>query len=394
MSTRARTKKKADPSPVEAGRALAPRAREWADEAERERRAPAALVAALREAGLFRLCAPASLGGSELDVPTVVRTIEALSVGDASAGWIVMIGATSGIVPAYLPEESAGEIYGEGPDQIIGGVFAPRGRAQAEAGGYRVSGRWQFASGCEHSAWLLGGCLVFDGERPRLLPLGLPDSRMMLFPASEVSILDTWDTSGLRGTGSHDIEVRDRFVPESRSVSLVTDAPREPGPLYRFPVFGLLAVGVCAVSLGIARSAIDELSALARRKTPAFSRGTLAEKPSTWTSVARAEALLGSSRAFLMETVDEVWSATVADELRPEQRAVLRLAATNVARSCARAVDLMYDAGGGTSLYRESLLQRCFRDVHAVTQHAAVAPATLELSGRVLLGQDTDISML
>jgi len=382
-------------TPVDAARALHSRVRALADEAEQQRRAPSELIALLREAGLFRLCAPASLGGAEVDVPTLVQTIEAVAEADASAGWVVMIGATSGIVPAYLPLESAREVYADGPDEILGGVFAPKGRAVPEAGGYRVQGRWQFASGCNHCRWLLGGCAVFEDGVPRLLPSGVPDSRMMLFPADQVEILDTWHTSGLCGTGSHDIQVRDVFVPESRSVSLATDRPREPGPLYIFPVFGLLALGVCAVSLGIARSSIDELRALALAKTPAFSRGKLGDRAAIQTAVSEAEALLRSARAFLLDSVGETWDSAVATgEIPTQQRALLRLAATNTARSCAKAVDLMYDAGGGSSLYRESLLQRHFRDAHAVTQHAAVAPATLELIGRVLLGIETDVSML
>jgi alkylation response protein AidB-like acyl-CoA dehydrogenase len=373
---------------LEGVRSLVPDIREWADEAERARRPPEALIKALRDAGVFRLCVPSSLGGTEVDVPRLLRVIEILSRGDGAAGWTAMIAATSGIVAGYLEEGAAGDIYDAGPDVILGGVFAPQGKAVEVEDGYRASGRWSFASNCEHCAWLMGGCVVDRGGA------GRSEARMMLFPASEVSILDTWHASGLRGTGSHDIEVSERFVPSGRSVSLVADRPREPGPLYRFPVFGLLALGVSAVALGIARAAIDALVDLSSRKTPTFTRTRLADRPATQVDVSRAEAALRSARSLLNETVQDAWEAASERDLTLHHRALLRLAATNAARRSAEAVDLVYEAGGGTSVYAKSPLQRCFRDVHTLTQHAAVGPATFELTGRVLLSVDTDTSLL
>src|SRR5262249_44867562 len=143
---------------------------------------------------------------------------------------------------------------------------------------YRATGRWAFGSGSEHCSWLLGGCVVIDGGKPVLLGRGVPDSRMMLFRASDVRILDTWTVSGLRGTGSHDLEVADVFVPAERAVSLITDRPRAEGPLFRFPVFGLLALGIAAVATGIARAAIDALVDIAGAKTPTGSKRLLGER--------------------------------------------------------------------------------------------------------------------
>jgi len=223
----------------------------------------------------------------------------------------------------------------------------------------------------------------------------MPDSRLMLFPASDARIIDTWTVSGLRGTGSHDIAVDDLFVPASRSLSLITDRPRERGPLYVFPVFGLLALGIAAVALGIARRAIDELIRLAAGKTPTGSRRPLAERPVVQAQVAEAEAALGSARAFTFETVAAAWQAARAEGmLDVRQRALLRLAATHATLAAARAVDLAYHAGGGTAVYATSQLQRQFRDIHVVTQHMMVAPATLEVVGRILLGLDADTSTL
>jgi len=341
------------------------------------------------------MCVPRALGGGEVDPATMIETIETIAAADGAAGWSAMIGATSGVASAYLAEEAAREIYGSDPEAVSGGAFAPLGKATVVDGGYRVTGRWPFASGCEHCAWLMGGSVVLAGGQPRLLPSGMPDNRLMLFPAAAVRIIDTWDVAGLRGTGSHDIAVDDCFVPAARSLSLISDQPRARGPLYAFPVFGLLALGIAAVALGIARRALDELLALAGAKTPTGSRRLLAERPVIQAEVARAEATLGAARAFLAETVGGAWErAQAAGAIEIRERARLRLAATHATLASACAVDLAYGAGGGTAVYAASPLQRCFRDIHVATQHVMVAPATLELAGRILLGLEADTAML
>ena len=376
-------------------RELALRVRACADDIERGRRLPAPLVAELADAGLFRMCVPRKLGGPEVDAATMIRAIEAVAQADGSAGWCVMIAATSGVLSAYLPEDTAREIYAVAPNVVTGGVFAPVGTAVVVDGGYRVTGRWAFASGCEHCQWLMGGSVVLADGTPQLLAGGLPNSRLMLFPASHVQIIDTWNVSGLRGTGSHDIAVVDLFVPEDRSASLITDRPRQPGLLYLFPVFGLLALGIAGVATGVARRAIDELVQLAGAKTPAGSRRRLAERAAIHLQVAQAEAALRSARAFLFETVEQTWqSAAASGEVTVQQRALLRLAATQATANAANAVDWMYTAGGGTSVYATSPLQRCFRDIHVVTQHMMVAAPTYELTGRIFLGLEADTSML
>lgn len=381
-------------SPLEAVRALAPAIRERADEIEQGRRVPIDLVRGLADAGAFRMCVPQALGGGETDVVTLLDVIEETARADGSAGWIVMIGATSGLISGYLPLEVAREIYGR-PDVVTGGVFAPRGEAVVVEGGYRARGRWAFGSGSEHCSWLLGGCVVVDGGTPRMLGRGIPDSRMMLFPASDVRIIDTWTVSGLRGTGSHDLEVSDVFVPAARAVSLITDRPQAEGPLFRFPVFGLLALGIAAVATGIARTAIDELIGIAGAKTPTGSKRLLGERAVIQMQVAQAEAALQSSRAWLRAAVEEAWDAARATgAISVAQRTALRLAATEATIRATKAVDLMYEAGGGTAIYATSPLQRCFRDIHVVTQHTMVSPSTYELTGRLLLGLDTDSAML
>ncbi len=385
----------AAPRPLEAARRLAPTLRAAAVLTEQERRLPDHLIAALTEAGIFRMCVPRALGGGEVDPTTLVETLATLAEGDGSAAWSAMIGATSGTVSAYLPEEAAAEIYGSDPTTVTGGVFAPLGRAIVVPGGYRVTGRWAFASGCEHCAWLMGGCVMLADGKPRLLPSGAPDTHLLLFPAREVEIVDTWTVAGLRGTGSHDLAVADLFVPAARGVSVFTERPRHPGPLYVFPFFGLLALGIAAVALGLARGAVDELRRLAGGKTPAGSRRLLAERSLVQIQVAEAEATLRAARAFLFDAVDKAWAtASGTGALSLEERALVRLASTHAALSAARVVVFLFNAAATTEIYTTSPLQRQFRDVHVLTQHVMVSPPTLELTGRILLGLDTDTAML
>lgn len=373
--------------------AMAAELRAAADEIEAARRLPAEWSRRFAEAGFYRMCVPAAYGGLELAPAESMGTVEALARADGSAAWVVFIGATSGSVLAYLPPESAREIFHR-PDVMLAGVFAPRGRAEALNGGFRVKGRWQWGSGTQNADWVMGGCQVVRDGVAETMPNGALRSRMMLAPAREIEFFDTWQVSGLCGTGSTDFAMNDLFVPESRAVGLAGGRPLA-APLYAFPQFGLLAMGIAAVTLGLARAAIDELIALADAKTPSGSSRTLAQRPATWSDVANAEAMLRSSRGWFYETIQCAYEHAVGEGRIPvEQRRDLRLATSHAVRECARVVDLMYHLAGGTSVYRRSPLQRIFRDVHVATQHMMVSPATFELTGRLFLGVETDTSML
>lgn len=379
---------------VGAAEQLAELAAELAAEAEQARRLTPRLVDDITGAGLFRLCVPASVGGLEATAEELVRVVEALARGDGAAGWCVAIAATSGLIAGYLPNAGAREIYGSA-SAVSGGVFAPKGRASPVDGGFRVSGRWPFASGCEHCDWLMGGSIVLDGGAPRTLPNGMPDVRLMLAPAGEVRIHDTWHVTGLRGTGSHDIEFDDLLVPAEHSVSVFSEQPRERGPLYAFPLFGLLALAIAGVALGIARGALDDLGGLAAGKTPTGSRRALGERATVQAETAQAEAALRAARALLYEAIDQAWSAAVANgQVSVQDRASLRLAATHATSASAAVVATAYRLGGGSAIYDSSPLQRRFRDAHVATQHMLVGPATWELTGRLLLGLETDTTQL
>lgn len=357
-----------------------------ANEFEQARCFPDDLAQSFARAGLFRLLVPAALGGLQSDPLEFVSTIEAMSRADGAAGWVLMIGATTASVAAALPEPFASDIWGAHPDVIAVGVTAPYGRAFPTDGGYRVSGRWPFGSGSNVAEWIAGGCVIDGPPGP---------SHLLLFHRSQVELIDNWHSSGLRGSGSCDFEVNDAFVPEGRGIILGQTPTNYRDPEYRFPLFGLLALGVCSVALGIARRAIDELVAIARAKTPTGSRSTLDQRPLVQRDVALAEATLRSARAFVLDAVEAAWHAAQSGErLSTELRRDLRLAATHGARQSAAAVDLMYNAGGGTSPYASSPLQRCFRDVHTITQHIMVQENSLLLPGRLLLGIEADTTVL
>jgi alkylation response protein AidB-like acyl-CoA dehydrogenase len=382
------------PAPIDEATAAAKAAAGAAAESEQLRRLTPGLVEELRDRGLFRLCLPAELGGAEAHPAEFAEALEALSAGDGAAGWCAMIASTSGTLAAYLPDDEARAIYGE-PGIVSGGVYAPRGQAVAEGDGYRVSGRWPFASGIDHCDWLMGGCVVLRDGAPLLLANGAPDVHLCLYPKSDAEVIDTWSVSGLRGTGSHDMAVSELPVPAARAVSLINGSPRRGGPLYAFPIFGLLALGIAAVGLGIARGALDDLVELAGGKTPAASRRPLAAHSHAQQTTAHAEAELRAARAFLREAASSAYAAAERDgEVPLRERALLRLAATHAITAAARAADAAYGLAGGSSIYESSALQRRFRDVHTATQHMMVGPSTWELAGRVLLGLETDATQL
>ena len=382
------------PQPVEEARSIAALAAERAADGERERRLSGDVVEAMIDAGFFRLCVPASVGGGEADPATLVAVCEELARGDAAAGWCIAVMATAGMPAAYLPEHAAKEIFGD-PRSVVGGVFAPRGRALVEGDHYQVSGRWPFSSGVDHCTWVTGGCIVEENGSPRLLESGRPDVELALFRRDEVEVIDTWRVSGLRATGSHDIAVSELAVPRDHATSVITRQPLADGPLYAFPVFGLLALTIAGTALGIARAAIDDLLELAGAKTPTGGSRTLAERPVTQARIAQAEATLLSGRAFLYDAIAIAWEAAKSGgEVSIEHRAALRLAASHATAASAAAVDTAYDLGGGTSIYETSPLQKRFRDVHAATQHMLIGPSTWELTGRLMLGLPTDVAQL
>ena len=361
-------------------------------EIEGLRRLPDDLAQDLVATGLLRAWVPAANGGGGADVRTVLDAIEELARHDGATAWCGMIGATTSLTAGRLAPEWAAAIYGD-PLAATGGYAMPAGTARPVEGGLLVNGHWQWGSFTQHCTWIGGGCLLVDD---RGAPAARADGLLapfVFFEPSQVELLDTWRVSGLRGTGSTDYRVVDAFVPEGRWAQVV-GPPLLEDALHRFPLLGALSLGVCAVALGLARRAQDELVALAGGKRPAQSGRTLAERPVVQAQVARAEAGWRGARALVHEVVDEAWAAALEGALTGEHRRLLRLAATDATRRAAASVDLMYDAGGGSSIHEASALQRVFRDVHVATQHGMVAERTYEVLGRIALGLPTDTSTL
>ncbi len=368
-------------------------AAEHAAEGDAERRLAKPVIDALREAGLFGALVPAALGGLEREPQDFLDTVRALATHDAAAAWIVAVCGTGGMLSAYLEPAAAKEIYG--PGSMVGGVFAPRGRAVPEGDELVVSGRWSFASGCEHADWLMVGCLVANGEDVVRTPAGGPDIRLVIFPREAFEIHDTWDVAGLRGTGSHDISLDGARAPRSRSASLISQAPVTSTPLHAFPAFGLLALSIASVTLGIGQGAIDDLLDLAGAKTPTGSTRPLAARPDTQARVARAQAALDAAQSLVAKAVADAWDAARAGgPIGVPERAGLRRAATHATEASARVTDDMYALAGGSAVYASSPLQRRDRDMHVATQHMLVGAATWELTGRLLLGLETDVGQL
>lgn len=384
-----------DPHPVlTAARALQPELAARAAEMEEVRRLPADLAAKLAEAGLFRMVTPAAYGGLQCNPRDIVSAVEAVAEANASAGWCVMIGATTAMNAAYMSPDMAREVYND-PLTITGGVFAPMGKAVVDGDDYILSGRWQWGSGSANCTWLCGGAMIFEDGQMQMLPSGRPDARMMVFPAEDAQLLDTWHTMGLKGTGSGDIEVDGVRIPKARSVSLVTDKPNVDGALYAFPAFGLLSLGVAATAMGNAKGALNAFLDLGRVKKNQGSRKTLGERAVIQAETAQLMAKFRAARAYLMDEIDQTWDvAQVSGEIPVARRAALRMACTHMVRTGADICRATYDMGGGVALFSDNDLQRRLRDAHAMTQHIVTAPATWELTGRLLFGLETDASMV
>jgi alkylation response protein AidB-like acyl-CoA dehydrogenase len=369
---------------------IAALAKRLAPETDRHRQLPGELLARLRASGLLRAGASRDVGALELAPGLALRCAEEIARGDASAGWCVSIAITSSLLAGYLADATRAELFGD-PQGCAAGVWAPRGKGRPVDGGVVVSGRWAFCSGITHADVLFAGCMIENGASASA---GKQMPSVVAFPKSELEILDTWHTLGLRGTGSHDAVADEVFVPAGQVVSLF-DGPVLDRPLYRFPAFGYFALSVAAPALGNARGAIDEYVALASAKVGLGSSRTLAERTPIQAAVAKAETSYRAARAAYYDAIDAAWEASQGDEpVSVALRNGLRLAATHAVRTSADVVRAMYDLGGGTAIYDDSPLQRRFRDAWTATAHFQVNAASRELPGRLLLGQPADTALL
>jgi len=361
---------------------LAGRLRERGEEIEQDRRLPADIVAALRQARVFQLWMPRELGGLEAEPATVVQVVETLSEADGSTGWCAATGLASNVVGAFVPEAGARELYPTG-QEMAGGALMPGGRAVPQPdGSYLVSGTWSFGSGVQHCDWVVGGALVTGDGRPEV--------RAVVMPAAEVEFLDNWDVLGLRGTASVDFRAEGIRVPAEHSLAPDRVSPWPAGPMWRIPLTSLIFPVLAAVPLGLARRAVTELRELAVVKTPFRSGRVLADREVVQANLARASALIESGHHHLTASLQALWQGAAGSVPTVEQRAHARLAAVHATAGAAEAVLLCYRSAGSTAVQDSNLLQRLLRDVNTATQHYGISAAGYELTGRALLGMEPD----
>ncbi len=373
--------------PLARVRELAPSITAAADTIERTRRIPEPLLTELHDARLFRMLLPRSVGGDEFDPVTYVRAVEAASSQDGSVGWCLSIANSIGLIAPYLDIEIARRIWG---DPRATCAWGPPNDCMAKAvpGGYRVTGQWSFASGCRHSSWMgaHGNVVEPDGSL-RLNRFGRPTIRTWLFPTEQATLLDTWDTIGLRGTASDSYRVDDLFVSEEFSSTREDpELRREPGRLYAFPQQTLYSVGIACVALGLARGMLDAFIELACRKTP---RGMvrLADSGVVQAEVAKCEARLGAARAYLCDTIAEIYET--ADSVAPidiPSRGRVRLAGTHAISTAVSVADYAYKTAGVDAIFPGSPFMRRFRDIHTVSQQIQSRDVHFETCGQILLG--------
>jgi len=374
-------------NPIERVRSLAPLIRAHSDEMEAARQMPRPLVDALIGQNLFRIHVAKYAGGEQLSPVDGYPAYEEAARIDGSTAWNLSIGASSGLLWGSLEESVGLDIWGA-PESIVAGAIDPRSAmATPVDGGYRVSGRWSFASGCQQATTLLAGCVMVKDGAPMMGPGG-PEIIVAFLPASAVQIIDTWTTTGLRGTGSNDFAVQDVFVPANRAFR-IAEQPRRPEATSGLSIVSAFTAAVGAVPLGIAQHAFDAFIELATNKTPLGAIGTLRERGHAQLVVAEAAVLIEAARELYYARLRDTCAVGATGQSpTTEQRARLRMAAINTAVSGTRAVDLLFAAAGGTAVYARCELERCLRDIHTTAQHVAVSVAQYESVGRVLMGLD------
>jgi len=375
-------------------RDLAPMIAAAGDEIEKACQLPEPVVSALVEAGMFKLVVPRSIGGAELDPMTYVQVLEEIAKADGSTAWSMGQNSGCSMSAAYLEPAVAREVFG-GPRGILAwGPFAPTsGRAVVVDGGYRLTGRWGFASGSRHATWLGCHVLLFEPDgTPRKNADGRQLQRTLLYPKSSAEIIDNWHVLGLRGTGSDSYAMTDLFVPQRYSFARDSlDELREPGPLFKFTSGMLYAASFSFVSLGIARGALDAFIKLATEKVPRGGQRTMAHNNVIQSEVAKADAKLLASRGFVLDSIAAIWDeAHRGKRATDEQRRRFRLASTWAINQAQEVVNSAYTMAGSGAIFDGHPLERRLRDIHAGTQQGQGRPVQFEHVGQIMLGLEAD----
>ena len=375
------------PELVAAAMRLGPAVRAARDQAEQMRQTPPALAAEITKTGIYQMYLPRSMGGPETPPLIAFRVVEELSRIDGSVGWCAMIATALSMNMGRLPAAVGRQLAGSPADYRGAGSARAGGKAWEAPGGYRVKGRWNFASGIQNARWLYATCVEMAGDKPRLSVSGTPVLRAFWVPRESVTIVDTWSVMGMRGTGSQDFTVDDVIVPPERSV-LSDDPPCETGPLYnRRTWYVHLWTPSAANALGIARGAIDALAEIAATEASTMSTNLLRDRSMVQARLAEAEAIVNAARAYIFNAVGRLWSMLCAGETPPDHDiAQARLALVHAMHESVRAVDKVFHAAGTNAIYTRLPLERAFRDIHVAVQHGAALPVYFESAGKVLLG--------
>jgi len=378
-------------------KAVAPLVAAFSADIERDRRLPAHVLDHLHQAQLFRLLLPRSQGGLETDPVTFFLVIEAIAAADASVAWCLSQAGGCAMAAAYLDPPIARKIFGGARDVLAWGP-GPHAKAVAVDNGYRVTGVWSFASGGRHATWVGAQCPIFEADgTPRLTEDGKPVLRTMLVPAGEVEWTDIWNVVGLRGTGSDQFALTDRFVRHDHSITREFEKERrEAGPLYRMSALTCYELGFAAVALGLARASLNVFADLARNKVPRGMKSPIRDNAMVQSGMAQAEVRVRSARVFLLQTTDEIWRdiKEPAGALSLDHRMHLRMASTHAIHAARDAVDFAYNAAGTTAIFESHPLERRFRDMHTVTQQLQGRSSHFETVGAYLLGGEPDLTFV
>lgn len=356
------------------------------DEFDAVRQMPGGISGELLERELYRLWTPRDLGGLQLDPPDALRVISELARLEGAVGWNTMIPAAYSMLAGHMEREAAEHVYGPA-DAVVAGQLQPGGKATLNGETFEVTGRWSFGSAGSEANWLLGQCILEGEGVPEPSIPGMPPMRLLFAPASECEIHDTWDTSGLRGTGSNDYSMSGVRVRRDHSADLFSKRPMNASALYRMPVLPSFIAMVAAVPIGIARTAVEVATDLMTTKR-LFPTGELySERETVKAGIARAENLVGAAEALLMQRVSDVWSVVQAGgQPTSRQRALMRAAAAHSGESCCEAVSLVCELAGTTAIFKSNRLERCRRDVQTARAHVAVSPNGLVEAGTALYG--------
>lgn len=374
-------------------RALAPLIERSIEAIERDRRLPPALIAAMKEADLFRMLLPSPFGGAEIDPPSFVQVVEAVARIDASTAWILCQTAVTAMVAARLEPSAAREMWSD-PQTILAWGPSTDSRAVPVAGGFRVSGNFAFASGCWYATWLGGDCTVCDADGTvQRDGKGKPVTRRVLFPAARAEMRDIWHVIGLRGTGSDGYTVTDLFVPEQFSVARFDDpaALRYGGRLYAVSGYSMFACGFAALALGVACTMLDSYIALAKAKTPRGYKSALGNDGFTQGEIGQTEARLRAARAFVMGALADAWEeAQRTGAVGLEARMAIRLPGTFGIREAKAVADIAYDGAGTSAVFASGPFERRFRDIHTVAQQLQGRKSHYQTVGQYLLGLESE----